>query len=233
MVSRSPANETISKVQEADAPPAVMASSAAAQHLGGNGLDGNSLVDANLASLHGEPAQPCPVLLAEPSLKKTTATEALSLLLSGEMEVSGRSQRTAAEDQLRASCPFENSIRQRGPVTSSPAPLSPNPWADMDEEERVDAEDDMTGLVLGLLKLLQDILAAAPENVVRDKLESVVRLEALLVLTHNENPWVRNQVLCVSGPRWATSFFIGGKFYDFCGSVRSSPVALIVVHCTV
>ncbi|XP_077530506.1 lysosomal-trafficking regulator mauve isoform X1 [Haemaphysalis longicornis] len=197
MVSRSPANETISKVQEPDAPPVVTAPSAAAQHLGGHGLDGNSLVDANLASLHGEPAQPCPVLLAEPSLKKTTATEALSLLLSGEMEVSGRSQRTTAEDQLRASCPFENSIRLRGPVTSSPAPLSPNPWADMDEEEPVDAEDDMTGPVLGLLKLLQDILAAAPENVVRDKLEPVVRLEALLVLAHNENPWVRNQVLCV------------------------------------
>ncbi|KAH8030312.1 hypothetical protein HPB51_006744 [Rhipicephalus microplus] len=156
-----------------------------------NSLDGNSLVDANLASVHGEPAQPCPALV-KPG-PKPTATEALSLLLSGEIEAGGQSH-NRTEDLPRPGCPFEGSIRH--PMTSSPIPLSPNPWAEM-EEEPAEAKDDMTGLVLGLLKLLQDILVATPENVVREKLEPVVRLEALLILAHNENALVRNQVLCV------------------------------------
>ncbi|KAK8783119.1 hypothetical protein V5799_015550 [Amblyomma americanum] len=191
MVSRSPANEAVRKVKEPDAPKAVKVCPAATTVQLYSSLDGNSLVDANLASVHGEPPQPCPAL-AKPG-PKPTATEALSLLLSGEMEASSQSH-NRSEEQSRASCPFESSIRR--PVTSSPVPLSPNPWAEMDEEPS-EVEDDMTGLVLGLLKLLQDILVTAPENVVREKLEPVVRLEALLILAHNENALVRNQVLCV------------------------------------
>ncbi|XP_075530893.1 lysosomal-trafficking regulator mauve isoform X1 [Dermacentor variabilis] len=191
MVSRSAPNQGIRKVKEPDAPKVVKVRPNAVPAELYNNLDGNSLVDANLASLHGEPPQPCPALV-KPG-PKPTATEALSLLLSGEIEASGQSH-DRTDEQPRLSCPFESSIRH--PMTSSPVPLSPNPWAEM-EEEQVEVEDDMTGLVLGLLKLLQDILAATPENVVREKLEPVVQLEALLILAHNENALVRNQVLCV------------------------------------
>nr|XP_037272079.1 LOW QUALITY PROTEIN: lysosomal-trafficking regulator-like [Rhipicephalus microplus] len=189
--SRSAPNEGIRKIKEPDVPKVVKIRPNAVPADLYNSLDGNSLVDANLASVHGEPAQPCPALV-KPG-PKPTATEALSLLLSGEIEAGGQSH-NRTEDLPRPGCPFEGSIRH--PMTSSPIPLSPNPWAEM-EEEPAEAKDDMTGLVLGLLKLLQDILVATPENVVREKLEPVVRLEALLILAHNENALVRNQVLCV------------------------------------
>lgn len=160
--------------------------------------DGRSVVDANLASVHGTDRETCPVFArskSAPPCTKGTATEAMVLLLSG-----AASQGNLAKDSLETGCPF-------GKGRSSPRPQSPSPmkrdaksdeaglWEEGEEEER-SADDDVTGLIRGLLTLLRDVLLSSSESLVQEKLEPVVRPEALLVLAHNQDPVVRNQVVC-------------------------------------
>uniref|UniRef100_A0A4D5RRJ4 Putative lysosomal trafficking regulator n=1 Tax=Ixodes scapularis TaxID=6945 RepID=A0A4D5RRJ4_IXOSC len=161
--------------------------------------DGQSLVDANLASVHGTSREMCPVFArsrSAPPGTKGTATKAMALLLSGK---TGDLDHVEATDSLETGCPF-------GKGRSSPRPLSPSGandskpastclWEEEEGEEK-SADDDITGLIRGLLTLLRDVLLSSSESLVQEKLEPVVRPEALLVLAHNRDPVVRNQVVC-------------------------------------
>ncbi|CAN7995348.1 unnamed protein product [Ixodes hexagonus] len=165
---------------------------------------GQSVVDANLALVHGTDRETCPVFArskSAPPDSKRTATKAMALLLSGRASP-GDPNDGEARDLLETGCPF-------GKGRGSPRPPSPSPtkqdsksteaclWEETEEEERTaDDDDDVNGLIRGLLTLLRDVLLSSSESLVQEKLEPVVRPEALLVLAHNRDPVVRNQVVC-------------------------------------
>ncbi|EEC06036.1 hypothetical protein IscW_ISCW018287 [Ixodes scapularis] len=114
--------------------------------------DGQSLVDANLASVHGTSREMCPVFArskSAPPGTKGTATKAMALLLSGK---TGDLDHVEATDSLETGCPF-------GKGRSSPRPLSPSGandskpastclWEEEEGEEK-SADDDITGLIRG------------------------------------------------------------------------------------
>ncbi|CAN8022742.1 unnamed protein product, partial [Ixodes persulcatus] len=164
--------------------------------------DGQSLIDANLASVHGTSREMCPVFArskSAPPGTKGTATKAMALLLSGK---TGDLNHGEATDSLETGCPFGKGLSSPRPQSPSAAkhdskPASTCLWEEEEGEEQ-SADDDITGLIRGkcLLTLLRDVLLSSSESLVQEKLEPVVRPEALLVLAHNRDPVVRNQVVC-------------------------------------
>ncbi|CAN7994023.1 unnamed protein product, partial [Ixodes pacificus] len=151
--------------------------------------DGQSLVDANLASVHGTSREMCPVFArskSAPPGTKGTATKAMALLLSGR---TSDLEHGEATDSLETGCPF-------GKGRSSPRPQSPSAAKHDSKPASTCLWEEEEGEEQSLLTLLRDVLLSSSESLVQEKLEPVVRPEALLVLAHNRDPVVRNQVVC-------------------------------------